>query len=51
MNTESSGTIKDEIEEKDCVNKNILILEDIYDSGNAMDKMIKKCFDLGAASV
>jgi hypoxanthine-guanine phosphoribosyltransferase len=51
MNTESSGTIKDEIEEKDCLNKNILILEDIYDSGNAMDQMIKKCLSLGAASV
>lgn len=48
---ESSGTIKDKIEQKDCKDKKILILEDLYDSGNAMDQIITKCYDLGAANV
>lgn len=40
-NTESSGVVSNQISEEDCKGKNVLIVEDIYDSGNAMNTMIK----------
>lgn len=50
-NTESSGVVQNQISEEDCKGKNVLIVEDIYDSGNAMNTMISVSKKMGAASV
>ena len=50
-NTESTGEVKNSISREDCEGKNILIVEDIYDSGNAMKKMIEVSKNCGAKTV
>ena len=43
--------VQNKISEEDCKNKNVLIVEDMYDSGNSMDTMIKVTLEHGALSV
>lgn len=50
-NTESTGDVFFRVNEEDCKGRDVLIIEDIYDTGSTMKKMIDKINQHGAASV
>lgn len=53
VNMESVGkdNIEVKIQESDCKDRHVLVVEDIYDTGNSMAKIIETIKGMGAASV